>query len=238
MKFIKLICALVGLLVIAAGVFLYLNFGSLVKNTAQKIASDALGVKVTISSLDISLKEKRVTVYNVKIANPPKFKNRHIITADNIVIGLNTASRQLIDFKDINVNGTVINLEVTERGTNLKALQKLTQAKKQKQSVGAEQIRVIVRNMVINQSTINPSVTLLSRDIGSIKLPAVRVSGIGQRDNGVIAQDAVRQVMMQYLKTAENKVRREGLLGNADAVIKEVEDAVDDVKNTLKGLFN
>ena len=238
MKFFKIFFSLLGLLIVAAGIFLYLNFGNLAKNTAEKIASNALGVKVTISSLNVSLKEKRVTINGVKIANPPKFKNRHIITANNIIIGLNTASRELIDFKDIRVNGTVVNLEVTERGTNLSALKKLIEQKKQKQSAGSEQVRVIVRNMMINESTINPSVTLLNTDIGSIKLPSVRVSGIGQRDNGVLAEDAVRQIMVKYLKSAENQIRREGLLGNVDAVVKEVEDAVDDVKNTLKGLFN
>jgi len=226
------------MLVVIAGVFLYINFGNLAKNAAERIATNALGVNVSISSLSFSLKDKNATIKGVRISNPPGFKNAHTITADNIVIGLNTASKELIDFKDIQVNGTVINLEVTEKGTNLNALQKLTQQRKQKKAVGSEQVRVIVRQMTINQSTINPSVTLLGRDIGSIKLPAVRVSGIGQNSNGALAQDAVRQIITQYLKAAERQAGREGILGNVGAIRKDIENAVDDVKETFKGLFN
>lgn len=238
MRAIKILFSGIAVLLIVAGIFLYLNFGDLAKNTAEKIASNALGVKVTLSSLSVSLKEKKATIRGIKIHNPPGFKNTHIITADDMAIGLNTASRQLIDFKDIQVNGTVVNLEVTERGTNLQALKKLAAQKKQKESIGSEQIRVIVRNMVINESTINPSVTLLNRDIGSIKLPPVRVSGIGQNSNGALAQDAVSQVLVQYLKAAESQANREGLLKNADALVNDIKDSVDDVTKSIKGIFN
>jgi DNA-binding transcriptional regulator YdaS (Cro superfamily) len=238
MKAVKFIFSALGMLVVIAGIFLYINFGNLAKNAAERIASNALGVKVQIASLNFSLKDKNATVNGIKISNPPGFKNTHIITADNIIIGLNTASRELIDFKDIQVNGTVINLEVTEKGTNLNALKRLTEQKKQQKAVGSEQVRVIVRQMTISEATINPSVTLLDREIGAIKLPAFRVSGIGKNTNGVLAKDAVRQIMIQYIKSAERQVSREGLWGEADAIIKNVEDAVDDVKETFKGLFN
>jgi len=226
------------MLVVIAGVFLYINFGNLAKNAAERIVTNALGVNVHISSLSFSLKDKNATIKSVRISNPPGFKNAHIITANNIVIGLNTASKELIDFKDVQVNGTVINLEVTEKGTNLNALKKLTAQKKQKKAVGSKQIRVIVRQMVINESTINPSITLLNRDIGAIKLPVVRVSGIGQNSNGALAQDAVRQIITKYLKAAERQAGREGVLGNVNAIKKDIENAVDDVKDTFKGLFN
>ncbi len=243
MKKTKILFSTLAMIILIAGVFLYLNFGNLAKNAAERIASNALGVNVSISSLSFSLKEKKATLSGIRISNPPGFKKSHIITADNIQIGFNTASRQLIDFKRIDVNGTVINLEVTEKGTNLQALKNLAGKKKQKESVGSEQVRVIVRNMVINESTINPSVTLLNRDVGSIKLPPVRVSGIGQNSSGALAKDAVSQIIVQYLRAAERQAGSQGLLsGAANAVVDEVkgavDGAVDDVKNNLKGLFN
>lgn len=239
MKFIKTLFSLLGLLIIAAGVFLYLNFGDLAKNTAEKIASEAMGVKVTIAALDISLTDKRVTVSGINIANPRGFKNRHLMAIQNVSIGLNAASRTLIDFKDISVTGTGLNFEVTEKGTNISALQALMAKNKKAPSKAAEPIKVIIRSLVITPSVINPSVTVLNQDIASsITLPAVRLSGIGQRDNGILAKEAVRQIMSKYLKQAEATVRKKGLTGNADAVVKEIEGKVKDAKNTLKGLFN
>lgn len=238
MKFIKILFSLLGLLIIAAGVFLYLNFGNLAKSTAQKIASDALGVKVTIAALDISFKEKRVTVSGINVANPRGFKNRHLMAIQNVSIGFNAASRTLIDFKDIRVTGTGLNFEVTEKGTNIKALQALMAKKKKAPSSNSEPIKVIIRSLVIDPSVINPSVAVLNQDIkSSITLPAVRLSGIGQRDNGILAKEAVRQIMDKYLKQAQAAVRKKGLTGNADAAVKELEGKVKDVKNTFKSLF-
>lgn len=238
MRLTKIILTSLSSLLIVAGIFLYINFGNLAKNAAERIASNSLGVPVSISSLSFSLKEKKATMRGIKIGNPPGFKKSHIIVARQINIGLNTASKELIDFKDVQVDGTVVNLEVTEKGTNLNALKKLASQKKQKQSVGSKKVRVIVRQMVINQSTINPSITLLNRDIGSINLPPVRISGIGNNSNGALAQDAVEQIVLQYLKAAETEARRAGALGGVDAVVKDVEDAVNDVTKSIKGLFN
>ncbi|HPF79100.1 MAG TPA: hypothetical protein PLF01_07380 [Alphaproteobacteria bacterium] len=234
----KIILTIISSLIIAAGIFLYLNFGNLAKNAAEKIASNALGVNVSISSLQVSLKEKSVVVRGVKIANPPGFKKSYIMTTDEIDIGLKAASRQLIDFNDIQVHGTVVNLEVTEKGTNLQALKNLAAKKPQKESVASEQVRVIVRKMVVNESTINPSITLLDRDIGSIDLPPVRISGIGTKSNGVLAREAVAQIIIQYLGQAETAARKAGAMGGADAVLDNVKGAVDDAAKSIKGLFN
>lgn len=234
---LKVIMGAVALLVLIGGVFVYLNFADIARRTTEKIASNALGVKVKISSMDISLKEKHVTVHGLKIGNPPGYKKSYAMTSDKIHIGLNTASKELIDFNDINAEGTVVNLEVTPKGTNLTDLKKLAQAKPQKDSVGSKQIRVIVQNMVIGASTLNPSVTLLNRDIGSINIPPVKLSGIGKRQNGVLAREAITQIITQYLSVAEKEASRQGYLKGMDGQIGEIEKTVDDVKGSIKSIF-
>lgn len=224
-------------LILVAGVFVYLNFGDLAKRAAEKIGSDALGVSVKISSLDISLKEKKVSVNGLRIGNPPGYKKPHAMTAKSIRIGLNTASKELIDFKDIQVEGSVVNLEVTEKGTNLNDLKKLAQAKPQKESVGSEQIRVIIQNMVIGASTLNPSVTLLGGDLGSVTIPSVRLSGIGRKQNGVLARGAITQIIAKYMNIAQKEANQAGYLKGVTKEVEKIEKAVDDVKNDFKKLF-
>ncbi len=237
MKSVKTLSLALIAVVVIIGVFVFLNFGDLAKRAAEKIASNALGVGVHISSLDISLQEKKVVVSGLRIHNPPGYKKHYIITANAINIGLNAASKELIDFKDITVDGVVVNLEVTPEGTNLNDLKKLSQAKKQKESAGSEAVRVIVRNMVINTSTLNPSVTLLNRDVGSINIPPVRISGIGVRENGALAKDAARQIITQYVGAAERASRKAGLL-DIDSVAKDLGDAVDNAAKDIKKLFD
>lgn len=237
MKFTKNFVSVLFILLIAAGVFLYLNFGNLAKNAAERIATNALGVNVSISSLSVSLKEKNAVLSGLRISNPPGYNKAHAITADRLNIGLNTASKELIDFKDVTVDGVVVNLEVNEKGNNLTDLKKLAQRKKQKESFGSEQVRVIVRQMVINTSTLNPSLTLLNRDVASISIPVVRVSGIGARNNGVLAREAVSQVLVQYIKAAEREAGQAGYF-SASGVVDEFKDAIDDAKKDFKKLFD
>ena len=236
MKFTKKLISVLFVLLIAAGIFLYLNFGNLAKNAAERIATNALGVNVSISSLNVSLKEKKAVLSGLKISNPPGYKKNHAITAEQLNIGLNTASKELIDFDDISVDGVVVNLEVNEKGSNLTDLKKLASQKKQKESVGSKQVRVIVRKMVINTSTLNPSLTLLDREVAAVQIPAVRLSGIGSKDNGVLARDAVSQILVQYLAAAEREAGQAGMLSTG--VVKDIKDAVDNAKDDIKKLFD
>jgi hypothetical protein len=238
--------SIAALLIIAAGVFVYLNFGDLAKRAAEKIASDALGVKVRISSLDISLENKKASVNGLRISNPPGYGSDLAMSADSIVIGLNTASKQLIDFDDIQVNGSVVNLEVTEHGTNLTDLKELAMRKKQRESIGSEQIRVIVRKMVIGASTLNPRVTLLGGDMGSIKIPAINLSGIGTRENGVLAREAIVQVVTKYIGVAQKEANKAGMLKGLPTeelqkvqggLMDKAKDDVDQLKNDIGNLF-
>ena len=238
-------------LLVAAGAYLYLNFGNIAKNVTQDIASNALGVKVRIASLDISLQNKEVIVNGLKIANPPGYKDPYAITVETITIGLNSASKELIDFKNIRVDGSVINLEVTEKGNNLSDLKKLAAAKPQKEAAGSEQIRVIVQNVVIGASTLNPRVTLLGNEMGSVKIPSVSLSGIGQRENGILARDAIKQVITKYTSVAEGKAQTAGLFSAAEGVVEAVVDVgegtlgavedvgaeIEDIGKSIGGLF-
>lgn len=212
-----------------------MNFGSIAKNMAEKIATNALGVNVSISSVSVSLQDKKATVKGIKIANPSGFKNRHIIMISQVDVGLRAVSKSLIDFNDIAVSGTNVNLEVTQKGTNITAL-KQTMARQPKRQTD-NPIRVIIRKVAINQSTVKPSVTLLKTDIGSINVPPVTLSGIGVRDNGVHAKEAVRQVIKAYLKQAERQISKEGLLIDKDEVINKAKDKLNEtVNDTLKDI--
>jgi len=223
-------------LLVAGGMFLYMNLGGFAARTAEKIASDALGVKVNIGMIGISLKEKKVTVSSLKIANPSGYRGSHIMTADSIAIGLNTASKELIDFKDITVKGSVVNVEVNEKGTmNLNDLKRLAAKKEQRESTSSKQVRVIVEHMVIDASTINTTIALLPREIPPLKLPAIKLSGIG-KGGGVEAGDAVAQVMAKYLSAVEREVQQSGLIDQIPGT-GEVKKTLEDAAGSIKGLF-
>lgn len=223
-------------LLLVAGAYLYVNLGGLITRTAEKIASDALGVKVNIGSIAVSLSEKKATVYALKIGNPPGYNTPYAMTAEKIRIGLNTASKELVDFKDISVEGSVVNLEVNERGSNLTDLKRLAAGKPQRESVGSKQVRVIVQHMVIGASTLNPTITLLGRKIAPVKLPAITISSMG-KGGGMEAGDAIVQILSRYISMAQIEAQKAGMMQGLPTDLDGVGKAVEGVTGGLKGLF-
>jgi hypothetical protein len=229
--------ALMAILALALlfGGYIYMNFGSLITRTAEKIASNALGVNVDIGWIDISMADKTATVHSLKISNPPGYSKPHAMTAEKITIKLNTASKELIDFGDIQVKGSVVHVEVSEKGVNLSDLKNLANRKKQRESAGAKQVRVIIQHMVVEASTIHPSVSLLKHDIKPIQMPPVTFSKMGG-GGGMEAGDAVVQVLTRYLSKAESAARQGGMLKEL-STLEDVEKTLDDAGESIKGLF-
>jgi uncharacterized cupredoxin-like copper-binding protein len=219
---------------IAGGVYIYQNAGSFITKQAEKIASGALGVAVDIGRIDVSIADKKVSVQGITVANVPGYKQPYIVRAEGLDIGLNTASKELIDFNNIRLRGAHVYVEATEKGINVNDLKKRMNAKKQKESAGSKQVRVIIDHMIIDASTIHPSVSLLGKEIAAIKLPALTFSNIG-KGGGVTAGAAVQQIVAHYVASAEKAVQSAGLLSPVKEVEKKLRGVTD--KLNVKGLF-
>jgi hypothetical protein len=228
MKRKSIIISAIGISMLALATYLFLNLNAIVIRTTEDIASDALGVQVHIGDIDISLSDKTVNVKNIRVDNPKKYKGRYILETENIEIGLNSVSGELIDFKDIKVGGSVVHLEANENGLNLVDLKRLANQKQKKETTGSDEINVIVKKMVIGASTVESRITFLDKDIANFKVPAVYFSNMG-RGNGIAAGDAISQVIIKYVTAVEAHARKNGALSGVSL------PGVDDVKKTLDG---
>ena len=237
MSKLKLILCVLAVGLLAGGIYLYFNFNSIITRTAERIATNALGVTVNIGSIDVSLSDKAVQVNKIEIDNPPGYKSAHAMTVDRVLIGLNTASRELIDFNDIQVKGSVVTMEVNQNGMNLLDLKNLANRKEQKESAGSEQIRVIIKKMVVDASVIKPRITLVDRDFGDIKMPAIHFSNIGNGGK-TDAGEVIVQVMTKYINEVQQQARQSGLLTGVQIPgAEDVRKTLNKAKDTLKGLF-
>lgn len=258
MAFLKSLSFIVILILIfavgGAGYVLY-NLNTLAKPISERIATKAIGTRVSIGNMDIALKDKTVTVSNIRIANPPGYKKPHAITIDAITIALNSAGKELVNFKDIKVSGTNAYLEVTPNGTNLQDLQKRMKAGKSNTKT-SKAIKVIIDRIATSKATLHPSITLLGeQDLKPITIPALNLRGIGKKQNGVLAEDAVKQIMTPLLKSLSKSASGAGFYKglSADTLkdigegqIKSVKDKIgkelgvdtDQVTKGLKSLFD
>ncbi len=188
------------LLFVAGGVYLYVNMDSLAKQLSEQAASDALGVPVTIGAMHISLEDKKVEVSDIRISNPAGYKKPYAVEVNSVIIAAESLSQDLLNFARVEVDGTTTNLEVNGKSTNLGDL-KANIDKKQSDAPASsdEQIKVIVQKFSLTKAQLNPSVTLLDRDLAFVTVPDIHLTGIGEKDGGVLAQDAIGQIMEAVL---------------------------------------
>ncbi len=200
-KTVKILGVIV-LLIVAVGVVLFMNKNAIVKSYIEKTASEALGVAVTIGEMDINLGEKKVVINDIAVANPPGYKNEHVLKIKNITVDGESFSKELLAFTLIQVDGTEVNLEVNEKGANLGDLKQNTQKTAQSSGQSSEEkpakkseTKVIVRKFALTGAKITPSVTLLGGDMPVVNVKDIVVKDIGTKENGVTPEEAIAQIM-------------------------------------------
>lgn len=202
------------LILVAGAIYLYSNLDSIAKQLSEQVASDAMGVPVTIGAMNISLETKKVTVSDIKIANPGGYKKPYAVEVTSVVIAAESLSKDLLNFALVSVDGTNVNLEVTGKGTNLSDLKNQIELR-QAQSNSAEPqnpIKVIVQKFSLTKAQLNPSVVLLDRDLAFVSVPDIHLADIGKKENGIVAQEAIAQIMEAVLTKFNSSANRAGFL--------------------------
>ncbi len=238
---------------IVLGFVVAMNFTSVVKKTAEKVASNALGVSVSIGGLDIKIKERKIAVSDIKVGNPSGFKKPYAMTFDLVSIDADKISKELLTFDDITVGPSDINFELNEKGTNLGAL-KANAAKNKpaaKEKVAKEPgkaPKVIINKLTLEKTSLNPTVTMAGGDLTAVSLPPIKLSGIGQKEGGVLATEAIAQILDHVTQVASKAAAKQGfmegagqdILKNAGVptnMMEQLKSDSGDLGGEIKGLF-
>lgn len=253
---IKLIVAAIAGLVVIVGVVAFMNLGSIVKTMAEKVGSETLGVKVAIGSIDIDLQGKSVTVHNISIGNPKGYSKPNAMKIEMVNIGMDSFSKELLVFKDVTVKGSELFLEVNNKGTNLSDIKKnIKPAQKtpaKSSARGQQTPKVILKRFTLSYAVLHPTVTLAGGDLKDVKIPTIMLKGIGEKENGVLAREAIAQIWNAITNKAVDASANAGMLQgmspeglkDMSGVVKLPKDiggdtggAVDKATQGLKGLF-
>jgi hypothetical protein len=247
---------LLALVVVAGGVYVYMNMGSIARQITEEVASNALGVPVSIAAMDISLEHRKVVVRDIRVANPQGYQKPYAMTVETITVNAESFSKDLLTFARIDVVGTNVNLEVSEQSTNLSDLKENTVQSKSAPtpSTTGQDIKVIVKTVTVQNAQLTPSITLMDKDLAFVTVPDIRLQGIGVKENGVLASEAVSQIigglMTAFSKSANQAGFLQGLslealndmgVSTIDVFQKNLkenfDEDVDQLKKGLKGLF-
>ena len=243
--------SLAFVMLFGGGIFLMMNLGNIAKNLAEKIASETLGVHVSIAAVEVDIQELAVTVKNIRIGNPEGYKGKHALTVGSVYLKAETLSDVLLHFNTVAVTGTHVFLEVEPKRTNLTDIKKTVDAKASKGDKAAQQIKVIIENMNIDEMQVHPSVVLLEgAQLQPITVPQFVLKGIGKKENGVLAKEAVAQIWAGLMPHIEKSASQAGFynglssdalkdlgLSQADSIKQKVKDEINNLGKSLGGLF-
>jgi hypothetical protein len=197
-----------GILLVAA-VAVIINIGSLAKSAAERIASQTLGVRVMIGTLAVTPADKTVIVTGLRIANPAEFRQPAAFTFDRVSIAAESLAPDLLVFRRVSVDGTDVNLEVADNDTNLTAIRRNVNERAATASA-AKPVKVIVRELVFNGMTVHPSGK--AEGMKPVDISTLRITGIGERSNGVLAPEAIAQILERVAKTSFESGLQAGFL--------------------------
>jgi hypothetical protein len=247
-----IILVILCVLVVGGALFL-MNSSNIAKAAIEKIATNTLGVPVSIASLDLSLQEKTVSVSGIKVGNPKGFSKPNALTVDQVNIVLESFQSGLIIFDEIRVAGTNLNLEVSENGTNFSEIKKNIKPKASKEtSPDKPETKVIIDSFLMQKAALNPTITLAGGDLATVTMPDIKLTGIGRKSNGVLASEALSQIFSRVSKVAVQQASQSGFLqGMSTEGLKELQNsygisgslmdkAKEDIKSLgdgIKGLF-
>lgn len=210
------ISSLAMAMLFGGGVYLLMNMNIIAKNYIEREASKTLGVEVTMGGLDITLQDRTAKVTNLVIGNPEGFEKDYAVKIKDINVVLGMASNQLVEFKDIDVGNAEVNLEVKENITNLAAIRNRVQ-KAPPGDATAEAIKVIIDKLTLSQAQIHPGKVLFTEeDLNPILVPDIILTGVGEKENGILVQDAVGQIWLHIAQKLDKAALEQGLLQGMD----------------------
>lgn len=208
--------------VLGGGIYLTTQLGGIAQSIIEDKATEALGVPVTIQSLTINLQDKKAVLKGLDIKNPEGFTKPSAMTVELISVSLESFENDLLIMDQILVQRPEVFLEVNETGSNVLILQnnakrtsrgaRLPEVEDRKPtSSSTTNHRVIINTVSVDPISVQATTSIgKSKDLEPITIPKIILNDIGKAQNGVVARQAIGQVLSAIL----NRVKKAGMRQN------------------------
>jgi len=179
----------IAIVVAAALIFLlYSNLDKLVAKGIEKYGSEATGTKVSVTGVDISLREARGSIAGLTVASPEGFDARTALSLDDITVAIDIKSlrEDPIVVNEIRIKAPVVSAEITETGrSNIEELKKRIEEYAAKPGGGegggtnVKTSKLRIERFVFEEGRIEVDASALGIEKRSIVLPEIRLDDIG-----------------------------------------------------------
>lgn len=241
--------ALVVLLAVGVGVFLYSSLDSLVKKAIETVGTEVAGVPVSVSEVQIKLGEGKASIKGLSVGNPKGFTAPHAFRLGEISVALDTGSvtGNPIVIKDISVASPEVTYETGAQGSNIDAIQRNIAAKtgggksepaassSSSSSDGGK--KLVIDRLALTGGTLKLATPIPGAQ-ASAKLGDIVLTGIGRSQGGASSAQVAEQVLGALTKGALKSVQNLGIGNLVDGVAGKAGSVVPGgAGDALKGVF-
>ncbi len=213
--------SLVVVTAIVAGVYFLLSgLNSIVANAIETQGGDVTATRVSVSGVDISLREGRGSIEGMRIASPDGYEARDAFTLGNITVDIDvksvTGDPVVID--EIRISAPVVTAEFNEKGaSNIDEIRKHVKS----YTVGSggsggsdksAQKNIRIKTFVFEKGRIEVDASALGIDKRTVDLPEIRLTNVGGANGAppdVIAKEIVAAITRKVVnEIAGSEVQR------------------------------
>ncbi len=235
----------VGLVVVVvAGVlFLGSNLDGIVADAIETYGTRLTGTKVSVGSVSVQLREGRLTIRDLRVANPEGFSNRDALALGRLVLDIDPASLRKEPYvvDELLSEAASMIYEVDAKGRrNLDVIRAHMEAAETGKAAGqggqaAPPPRLIVRKLEQGGGSVTVDASALGLEGRTVELPAFTLTGLGAPD-GAPADRIGRQVLTRLMEQAGKAAVDQELKGKLNDLLGG-QNLEDSVKDKVKGLL-
>ncbi|MCG8414363.1 MAG: hypothetical protein MI746_09105 [Pseudomonadales bacterium] len=241
----KLLISIVLFVLLIGGVA-YFYLDSLVTSGIQVVGSQVLGTQVTVDSASISPLTGSGSINGLRIENPEGFNSQYAFELEEVSVSLNVGSvfSDVVEVDSVVIRDPEITYERRLTSDNIGALidnlpGSGSEAAEQSEATESSS-QLIIREFLME----SPQLNLVAASIEApIPLPDISLSNIGEENDASVAQ-AMRQILGAISTSILNSdppvldMLRENVENRIQEGVEEVEDAVEDITDRVRSIFN
>lgn len=272
----KLLVILLIVLIAASGLLFFLkdNLDEIVREIIVTSVSDATQTNVSLAQVKLNLKEGVGVLNNYQQGNPEGFQTKYAFRFDQaeLDIDVGTILDDVVIIERVFINHADIVYEFNDGKTNFVELKKNIdkntkkknsdqknkpvedQEKTSSQSKTQQSKKIIIRSFEMINTEVEAAMPFASSQTLSVQLPNIKLSNIGAKENGLLADELLKvflDAMEKDLKRAVNfknlvndleKDLKKQIDREAEKAIKKIESEFGEIENIkelkkLKDLF-
>ncbi len=204
------------------------NLDKIVAGVIEDVGSDVLKTSVSVSGVEIDLKGAKAGIAGMTIANPKGYSRANLFELEGISVDLDikTVTQDVLVIKAIYIQNPKILFEGNASGgSNMQTLLDNIESGASDGDVAAsgEAMKMIIDRFEFSGGLVKASSEMKPGEVMDIKLPAIKISGIGRAQGGVtadvvaqkIGKELVSEIISAAAKAGVNKAleeKKKGLL--------------------------